>query len=143
MFWFLLYKKKNGFSYTYTHTHSLSDSFPTWIITEYCVEFPVLYSRSPSVSHTVYHSVNMSIPNPSPALVPSPIPFGNHTIVFKVYESVSVLQKFNFYLFIFLAVTCKWYMKFVYFWLTLFSMIISRSTHVATNGIISFFFVAR
>ena len=33
-------------------------------------------------------------------------------------------------------------MVFVFFWLTSLSRIISRSTHVAANGIISFFFMA-
>ena len=37
--------------------------------------------------------------------------------------------------------TYKWYhMIFVFVWLTLLSMIISRSVHITTNGIISFFY---
>ena len=47
---------------------SLSDSFSTWIITEYWVEFPVLYSRSPLTTQSIYHSVHMLIPKPSPSL---------------------------------------------------------------------------
>ena len=40
-------------SYTYTYIHS----FPMYIITEYWVEFSVLYSRSLLVIHLVYSSV--------------------------------------------------------------------------------------
>ena len=37
--------------------------------------------------------------------------------------------------------TCRWYhMVFVFLWLTSLGMIISRSIHVAANGIICFFF---
>ena len=38
--------------------------------------------------------------------------------------------------------TYKSYMIFVFVWLTSLSMIISRSIHVAENGIISYFFMA-
>ena len=33
-------------THIYTHIHSFSDSFPTYVVTEYWVEFSVLYSRS-------------------------------------------------------------------------------------------------
>ena len=80
------------FSYTYTHIHSLSDSFPIKIITEYWVEFPVLYSRSPHWPDIPYTSVHRSIPNPQSIPSPLPCPFGNHKLVFKVCEHVSLLQ---------------------------------------------------
>ena len=32
-------------SYTYPYIHSFLDSFPIWVITEYWIEFPVLYSQ--------------------------------------------------------------------------------------------------
>ena len=56
------------FSYTCTHIHPLSDSFPTQIITEYWVEFSVLYGRSWLASLSIYQSVHM--PNPNPQSIP-------------------------------------------------------------------------
>ena len=47
----------------HTDIHSLSDSFPTQIITEYWVELSVLCSRSPLVNHSIYVGVHMSVPN--------------------------------------------------------------------------------
>ena len=63
------------FGYTCMHIHSLSDSFPTYIITKYWVEFSVLYSRSPLANHSIYLGVYMPVPNlqsipPTPRLVP-------------------------------------------------------------------------
>ena len=52
------------FSCTCTHIHSLPDSFHTWIITEYWVEFSVLDNRSRLASHSRDLSVHMPIPNP-------------------------------------------------------------------------------
>ena len=49
-------------SYTYTYIHSFLGSFPIYVITEYWVEFPVLYSRSLLVIYFIYSSVYMSIP---------------------------------------------------------------------------------
>ena len=48
-------------SYTYTYIHSFLDSFPIEAITEYWVEFPVLYSRSILVICFIYSSVYMSV----------------------------------------------------------------------------------
>ena len=60
------------------------------------MEFPVVYSRSPLGSHSIDHSVHMSVPYPSPSLPTPPVPFGNHKFVFRVCESVSVLQISSF-----------------------------------------------
>ena len=83
------------FSYTCTHIRSLSDSFPTQIITEYWVEFPVLYNRSP-FGHS-FHIPQYAYAHPKPPVHPSPlpVPFGNHKF-FKVYESFSLLQISSF-----------------------------------------------
>ena len=45
----------------YIHIHSLSDSFSIKIITEYWVEFLVLYSRSPLASQPIYHRVHITM----------------------------------------------------------------------------------
>ena len=82
------------FSYTCIHILSFSDSFPIQAITEYRVESSVLYSRNPLAIHSIYRSVHMPIPHPQfiPSYLP-PFPFDNHNkFVFKVCESVSVLQ---------------------------------------------------
>ena len=44
------------------YIYSLLDSFPIQVITEYWVEFPVLYSRSLLVIYFTYSSVYMSVP---------------------------------------------------------------------------------
>ena len=51
---------------SYTCIHSFSSCSPVWVVTEYCAEFPVLYSTSLLIK---YSSVYMPIPNsnyPSP-----------------------------------------------------------------------------
>ena len=58
------------FSYAHTYIHYYSDYFPIQIITEYWVAFPVLYSRSPLASHSIYQSVHTPVPNPKPILTP-------------------------------------------------------------------------
>ena len=50
-------------THTHTHIHSFSDSFPIQVITEYWVEFPVLYSRSLLIIYFIYNSVYLLIPN--------------------------------------------------------------------------------
>ena len=56
--------------YTYTYIQSLSNSFFIWVITEYWVEFAVLYCRYWLVIYFIYSSVCLLIPtslfNPSP-----------------------------------------------------------------------------
>ena len=60
-----------------------------WIVTEYWIEFPVLYSRSLLASHSLHDRGQIPIPNPPcPLPAHAPVPFGNHTF-FKVCESVS------------------------------------------------------
>ena len=49
-------------SYTYTYIHCFLDSIPIHVITEYWVEFPVLYSRFLLVIYFIYSSVYVSIP---------------------------------------------------------------------------------
>ena len=77
-----------------------------------------------------------------------PFPFGNRKFVFEVYEPVSALQlssfaPFSFLSFLFICFfgsTCEQY----HIWFSLsdlLRMIISRSIHVAGNGIIACFFM--
>ena len=67
--------------------------------------------------------------------LPSPL-----VIISSFSKSVCLcfVNKFNYI--IFLDSAYKWYMSFSV-WLASFSIIISRSTHVAANGIISFLFM--
>ena len=62
-------------SYTYTYIHSLFflDTFPIYAITEYWVEFPVLYSRFLLVIYFMCSSMYMSIPISQ--FIPCPIPW--------------------------------------------------------------------
>ena len=59
----------NSYEYHVLDAWNLSDS--TWIMTEYWVEFPVLYIRSPLASPSVYPSVHMPVLNPQ-SIPPSP-----------------------------------------------------------------------
>ena len=67
-------------SIMHVHTLILFQILFPQIITEYWVEFCVLYSKSVA-SHSIYLSVNMSIPNPQ-SILPD---------FFSVWESASVL----------------------------------------------------
>ena len=51
------------FTYTYTYIHSFSDSFSIQVITEYLVQFPVLYTRFLLVICFIYSSVCVLIPS--------------------------------------------------------------------------------
>ena len=76
-------------------------------------------------SHVQYLCVNSSF-----------IPFGNKFVSWCLWVSLFC----KFICIIFFDSTYKWYdMIFVFLCLTSLSMMISRSIHVATNGIISFF----
>ena len=75
---------------------------------------------------------------PISQFIPS-LPPGNHKFVFYICNSISVLQISSFVP-LFLDSTYKQcHMVFVFLCLTLLSMTISRSIHVAANGIILFF----
>ena len=69
--------------------HSFLDSFPIYVIAEYWVEFPVLYSRSLLVIYFIYSSVYMSIPISQ--FIPPPLPPSNDEFVFYICESIPVL----------------------------------------------------
>ena len=61
----------DGVCCTCTHIHSLSDSFPKQIITEYWVEFPVLYTAGPYCPVIPYTTVCIrQFPTPGPSLPP-------------------------------------------------------------------------
>ena len=57
------------FSFTCSHTHCLSDSFPTYIITEYWLEFSALFGRSPLANHSI--DLHGHRPVPTPPVNPS------------------------------------------------------------------------
>ena len=84
--------------------HSCSDSFPTWILTEYWVEVPVLYNRSPLADLSIHNSV-ICQSKPQSIPLPVPFPFGNHKFVFQVCESDSILQISSFVSFLLISHT--------------------------------------
>ena len=51
------------FSYIHIYIYSFSYSFPLWFITGYWIWFPVLYSRTLSLSHPLCNSLHLLIPN--------------------------------------------------------------------------------
>ena len=73
------------FSCTHTHILSFSDSFPTLIITEYQVEFSVLYIAGPGWPTIPYIIVCICQSQTPSSSLPPPVHFGNHKFVLKVY----------------------------------------------------------
>ena len=120
--------------FSYTYIHSFSDSFPTWVITEYWMQFPL------SILYIVYVVLRVySSPTSQFIPLPAPFPLGNYKLVFHICDSISVLQIHSFVP-IFLDPICKWYhMIFVFVWLTSLSMISPRSIHVGANDIMCSF----
>ena len=82
-------------SVIHVHTSISSRFFPPQMLTERCVEFSVLCSRSLSASHSTYLSVHEPIPNPSLSLPHHLSPLVTISF-YKVRESVSVLQISSF-----------------------------------------------
>ena len=70
----------------YTCLHSFLDSFPIEAITEYWVEFPVLYSMSLLVIYFIFSSVYYVIPNLP--IYPSSV---INMFVFYICDSISDL----------------------------------------------------
>ena len=62
-----------------------------YIIKDYWVEFPVLYSRSFLVFCFTYRSVYVSHPNLP--IYPSPLPLGNNKFVFYICETICFVTK--------------------------------------------------
>ena len=58
-----------SFSYIYTYIYSFSDSFPIQVITEYWIEFLVLYSRSLLIIYYIYQCIYV---NPNLLIYPTP-----------------------------------------------------------------------
>ena len=56
------------FSYAYTFINSLLDPFLIQVITEYWVEFPVLYSRSSLVVYLIQSRVHVAEPGGLPSM---------------------------------------------------------------------------
>ena len=122
----------------HTQTHNFAFSFLTLVYYRILNIIPVLYSRTLFFIYCLYNCLSA---NPTPPIHPSPAPSPlaatdcslrlwvclcltdrlTCVICYLPHESV-IMQYFSFS-----------------FWLTLLSMRISKSIHVAANGIISFF----
>ena len=113
----------------------------TYIIFYYVLSQDIAYSSpcctvGPCVSILYITVYICGCQAPSPFLLSDPL--GNHKSVLDVCESVSVHKWFH--LCWILDPIYKWYtVIFLSFWLTLLSMIISRSILVLANGVTSFF----
>ena len=84
--------KWNSYTYISTHSHSFLDSFPIEAITEYCVEFPGLYSRFLLIICFIYSSRCMSVPISQFIFLPLFL-LGNHSFVFYNCDSISFINK--------------------------------------------------
>ena len=89
--------------------------------------------------HPVYNSLHLLTANSQsfPPSLPSPLAI---TSLFSMSVSLFLFHR-EAHLYYILDSTYRWYICYLSFsfWLTSFSMIISRSISVAANGIISFF----
>ena len=111
------------------HIHFISNSFLLWFITGYWVSFPVLYSRNLLSIHRICESQTLNL---SLSLFPSTSAITSLFYI-SLFFSVSFCH--------ILDSTCKWYhLSSFSFWITSLNMIISKSNHVAANGVVSFFF---
>ena len=99
----------------------------------------MLYSRTLLFIHFICSSLYLLIPNshPSPALPPpwQPQVCSLRLWVCLFHRSVHLCHILD-------AIHISDIIRYLYFFLTSLSMIISRSIHIATNGITSFFFMA-
>ena len=120
------------YTHTHTHIHSFTDFFLTEVILECWVEFPVLCSRFLLV--IIYSSVCV---NPKFLIYPSSHLPPLMTLIFLSRSVNQFLFCKLVHLYQYLDTPCKWQlMVFVSIGLTSLSIIVSRSIHVATNGII-------
>ena len=114
---------------------SFSYSLPLWFITGYWVQFPELYSGNLLFIHPTCNSFHLLILNSQPLPL---LRLGSHKSVFYICESVFVSQICSFVFYFRFHIQMVSYGMSFSFWLC-FSMITSRSSHVTTNSIISFF----
>ena len=79
-------------SYTHTHTHTyiynFSQSFPLWFVSEYWIEFSVLYSRTLLFAQSIYNSLHLLILVSQSVPPPSPLPW-QPQVCSLICESVS------------------------------------------------------
>jgi len=73
-----------------TYSHSFLDSFPIQTITEFSVEFPVLYSRSLLVIYFVFGSEYKSVFQ----FISPPLNSDNNKFVFYIYNCLCFVEKF-------------------------------------------------
>ena len=123
------------------HVCSFRYSFLLRFITGYWLYLPVQYSRTLLFIHPVLDSLCLWIPNSwsfhlhLSSLSVTANPFFMSVSLFLFYRYVHLCHIWDF--------TYKQcHMVFVFLFLTLLSMIISGSIHVATTGTISFFSMA-
>ena len=127
------------FSYTYIYIlfHII---FHCVFITGFWIQFPMLYSRPLLFIHPICTGLHLLIQNSHSIHSPALFPLGNHKSILWLW--VCFKDKFVCVMFQVLRISdIIWYLSFS-FWLSSLSMIISRSIHVAANGIISFFFMS-
>ena len=55
----------------FSYVHSFSYAFPSWFITDYWIQFPVLCSRTLWFIHSIYNSLHLLIPD-SQSFSPTP-----------------------------------------------------------------------
>ena len=113
--------------YMYTHPFFFRFFSHIQIITEYWIEFSVLYSRSPLVSYSIYHSVHMPISNLQ-SIFPLHLSLLVTISLCSVCESISVLQIRSFVPFFWIP-HIRNPVMFVFHWLALsraFSMTIHK-----------------
>ena len=127
----------------YKYIPSFVVSVPMYIITEYWVEFPVLYSRSLLVIHLICQHVSpdMYVSRNLPVHPTSPSPFGVHIFVLYVSGCISAQQIDSSLPYIPYLYINIWYLL-LCFWLTSLCMTVSRSIYFSTDDPVLFLFMA-
>ena len=126
-------------SYTWIYTcvcvYSLLHSFPLWLVTGYWLWFPLPCRRTLLLIHPMYHTLPLLVPISQPFL-----PLGTHKVLFSgsvsllFHTQVHLCGYFRFHTWVASCVSLPFS-----FWLTSLSMVMSRSIHIAADGIASSF----
>jgi len=75
---------------TVIHIYNFFYSFSLWSLTEYWIQFPVLYSRTLLFIQSRYNSLHLLTPNFQSIPPPAPLPSGNHKPILYVCGSLSI-----------------------------------------------------
>ena len=126
------FSKVNQFIYTDTHTYF--SHFFCYGLSKAIRYTSLCCTKTFFFTPLIYNGLHLLIPSTKFFSSPPLLCLGNHKSILYVCKTVFVLLISLYHI---LDSSYKWYhVVFVFFFLTLLSMLISRSIHVVANGII-------